>query len=135
MNPLLINNLYQLITSAALDPEVGIKVGHLSGSEQFSLFGAEIAPQKVLSAHYHNAGDEIYLIIEGSGIMYLGDLDDSGKVAWEPPFKITKGDCFTVGTGKAHQLCNNTDQKLIALFGCAKSHLSTDRVVLKGHED
>ena len=135
MNSLKVNNLYQLIASTPIDPEVGIKVGHLSGSDQFSLFGAEIAPQKVLSAHYHNAGDEIYLIVEGSGVMYLGDMDGDGNVAWEAPFNITKGDCFTVGAGKAHQLCNNTDQKLIALFGCPQSHLSTDRLILKGRED
>jgi mannose-6-phosphate isomerase-like protein (cupin superfamily) len=135
MYPSTVNNLYKLIAATELDPEVGIRVGHLSGSEQFSFFGAEIGPQKVLSAHYHNSGDEIYLIIEGSGSMYLGELGGSGNVVWEPPFNINKGDCFTVGAGTVHQLCNNTDQKLIALFGCSKSHLSTDRVILKGHDN
>lgn len=130
----MINNLYQLIESTDLDPEIGIRVGHLTGSEQFSLFGAEIAPNKVLSAHYHNAGDEMYLILEGNGIMYLGELDSSGNVAWDSPFNVREGDCFTVKEGKVHQLCNNTDQRLVAAFGCSKSHLSTDRVILKGHK-
>lgn len=127
-----VNNLYELIASAKLDPAVGIRLGHLTGSEQFSFFGAEIAPQKVLSAHYHENGEEIYQIVEGSGVMYIGGLDDVGAVAWETPFNIKKGDCFTIGAGKVHQLCNNTDEKLIVVFGCSTSHLSTDRTIVKG---
>lgn len=131
----LVNNLYKLIESSELDPEVGIRLGHLSGNKQFSLFGAEIGSQRVLSAHYHKYGEEIYLIIEGSGIMYLGEFDSSGNVEWEPPFEINKGDCFTVDAKKVHQLCNNTEQRLVAVFGCSQSHLSTDRIILKGHDD
>ncbi|NCB50607.1 MAG: cupin domain-containing protein [Clostridia bacterium] len=127
-----VTNLYELIASAKLDPEVGIRLGHLTGSEEFSLFGAEIAPKKVLSAHYHENGEEIYQIVEGSGVMYIGELGDGGNVVWEKPFGITRGDCFTIGAGKLHQLCNNTDEKLIAVFGCSKSHLSTDRTIVIG---
>lgn len=127
-----VNNLYKLIESSELDPEVGIRLGHLSGNKQFSLFGAEIGPQKVLSTHYHESGEEIYLIIEGSGIMYLGELVGSGNVEWEQPFKISKGDCFTVDAKKVHQLRNNTEEKLVAVFGCSQSHLTTDRIILKG---
>jgi len=127
-----VSNLYELIASAKLDPAVGIRLGYLTGSEQFSLFGAEIAPQKVLSAHYHENGEEIYQIVEGSGVMYIGELDGVGTVVWETPFNIKKGDCFTIGAGKVHQLCNHTDEKLIAVFGCSTSHLSTDRTIVKG---
>ena len=125
-----VHNLYTMLASTEPDPKVGVRVGHLSGNEQFSLFGAEIAPQKVLSAHYHRSGDEIYLIIEGNGVMSLGDLDSSGNVVWEPSFHISKGDCFTVEAGRVHRLCNHTDQKLLALFGCPKSHLSSDRIIV-----
>ncbi len=133
MNALMVNNLYKLIESTEIDAEVGVRVEHLSGNEQYSLFGAEIPPHKVLSAHYHNQGDEIYLIMEGSGIMYVGEVDDSENVTWEQPFNISKGDCFSVGAKKVHQLCNHTDHKLVAVFGTSKSHLSTDRIILKGH--
>jgi len=133
MNPTpAISNLYEVIASAKLDPEVGIRVGHLTGGEQFSLFGAEIASHKAVGAHYHKSGEEIYQLVEGNGVMYIGKPDDSGNVAWEPPFSISKGDCFTVAEGHVHQLFNNSDEKLIVIFGCPKSHLSTDRIVVKG---
>ncbi len=135
MNLSVINNLYKMIETTELDPEVGIRVGHLSGGEEFSFFGALIAPHTDLSAHCHKSGDEIYMIMEGNGLMYLGELNSGGNVVWEPPFSIKKGDCFTVGAGNVHQLCNNTYQNLIAVFGCPKSHLSTDRIILSGHSD
>jgi len=135
MNSHIVNNLFERILAVAPDPEVGIKVGYLSGSEKFSLFGAEIGPQKVLSAHYHEEGEEIYLILDGEGVMRLGDLDADGKVIWDPPFRLTKGDCFTVGAGKVHCLCNNSDSNMVAVFGCPKNHLSTDRVIVERMDD
>ncbi len=133
MNPAVpVNNLYERIASAKLDPEVGIRLGHLTGGEAFSLFGAEIAPHQALSAHYHKNGEEIYQIVEGAGVMNIGELGESGTVVWETPFGIGKGDCFSIAAGKVHQLCNNTDDRLIAVFGCSQSHLSTDRTLVKG---
>lgn len=133
MNPTpAISNLFELITSAKLDPEVGIRVAHLTGSEKFSLFGAEIAPHKAIGAHYHIYGEEIYQLVEGKGVMYIGKPDDNGNVAWDLPFNIGKGDCYTVSEGHVHQLFNNSNERLIVIFGCPKSHLSTDRIVVKG---
>lgn len=128
----LANNLYNMLESAQMDPAVGIRVGHVTGGEKFSIFGAEIAPKKAVSAHYHLVDDEIYHIVEGSGIIYIGKPDETGSVEWEQPVAIHKGDCFTIAEGYVHQLYNDSEETLIAIFGCPKSHLSTDRIVVKG---
>jgi len=130
----IINNLFEKIESAKLDEAVGIRIAHLTGSEEFSFFGAEIGPLKKVGAHYHKSGLEIYQIVVGRGKMHLGIPDSDNNVKWTRSLNVTKGDCFTVNEGEVHQLINELDSKLVAIFGCPKSHLSTDRIVVKGYQ-
>ena len=128
----MVTNLYEKIETAKLDDVVGIRVAHLTGSEAFSLFAAEIAPHRKVGAHYHKSGIETYQIVEGNGIMHTGMPDDNNNVNWHNSMRVKKGDCFTVNEGEVHQLVNETHRKLIAIVGCPKSHLSTDRIVVMG---
>ena len=129
----IVNNLFEKIESAKLDEAVGIRVTHLTGSAEFSFFGAEVGSNKKVGAHYHKSGIEIYQIVEGRGIIHIGRPDSNNKVNWHNTLRVKKGDCFTVNEGEVHQLVNKSDNKLIAIFGCPKSHLSSDRVVVKGY--
>ena len=114
---------------------MGTAVIPVIGDEEFSLFGAEIGPFKKVGAHYHSSGLEIYQIVEGSGIMHLGIPENNNNVTWTKSFTVTKGDCFTVNEGEVHQLINANDSKLLAIFGGKKSHLSTDRTLVKGYQE
>ena len=127
-----VGNLYEKIASAALDEAVGIQLAHLTGDESFSFFGAEIAPRKKIAAHYHRNGLEIYQVVQGDGIMYIGNRDDHGGIVWNQPFQIGRGDCFTVQAGEAHQLYNTADHPMVVVFGCSKTHLAGDRYVVEG---
>lgn len=131
MNEQSVSNLYEALESAEFDPAVGIRLAHLTGNGGFSLYAAEIAPHKRVSAHFHNNGIETYQIIAGEGLMCLGKPRQDGNVGWLQPFKIKRGDCFTIGERTVHQLFNTSDEKLIAVFGCPQSHLSTDRTLMK----
>ena len=125
-----LNNLFKALENAEPDPKVGIKVAHLSGNDEFSLFVAEIAPNKMISAHYHEKGDEIYFIFEGKGLMYLSKTNENKNIKWEKPFNLNSGDSFNIKEGYAHQLFNNTENKMIAIFGCSRTHLSSDRLIV-----
>lgn len=127
-------NLYKTIENAKFDDVVGIRIAHLTGSDEFSLFGAEIAPRRKVGAHYHKSGIEIYHIVEGNGMMHTGMQDDNNNVNWHNSMRVKRGDCFTVNEGEVHQLANENDSKLIAIICCPKSHLSTDRIVVKGYD-
>ena len=124
------NNLFKVLDGQALDPAVGIKVARLSGEGAFCIFGAEITPGTRLSAHYHQDGPEIYYILAGKGRMTLGTLAHGTSIDWEEAFEVCAGDCFTVRPGWVHQLENPGPEPLNALFGCAATHLSTDRVLV-----
>ena len=130
--PISIQNIFDKIKSAPLDPAVGIRVVPLVGDDSFTLFAAEIGPHKRVGAHFHGAGLEIYQIVEGRGDMHVGKPIGDGQTAWRAAAAVQKGDCFTVQEGEVHQLINDHDEPLIALFGCPKSHLSTDRTMVKG---
>lgn len=128
-------NLYEKIEGAKLDGVVGIRIVHLTGSDEFSLYGAEIAPSRKVGAHYHKSGIEMYKIVEGNGIMHTGFPDVDNNVNWHNAMRVKKGDCFTVNEGEVHQLVNENDSRLIAIVCCPKSHLSSDRIVVKGYDD
>ena len=132
-NSINIQNIYDKIQSAPLDPAVGIRVVPLVGDDAFTLFAAEIGPHKRVGAHFHGTGLEIYQIVEGRGEMHLGRPRGDGQTDWHAAADVRKGDCFTVQAGEVHQLINDHDERLIALFGCPKSHLSTDRTMVKGY--
>lgn len=127
-----VTNLYGALTSAKLDQKVGIKVTHLTGTDNYSFFVAEIAPHKKIPAHYHKSGVEIYQIVEGNGVMYTGNRNSDERISWNPPLQLQQGDCFTVNEGEVHQFFNDSGNKIIVIFGCSKSHLSKDRFFVEG---
>jgi len=127
-----VNNLYEIIESAPLDEEVGIRIAPLTGNDEFSLLVAEISPKKKVGAHYHESGIETYQIVEGEGVMFLGRPDKNNTVAWSGSFHVKTGDCFTVEAGEVHQLENTLDNRLIIVVGCSKSHVTTDRITVNG---
>lgn len=120
---------------APLDQTVGIRLAHLAGDEHFSLFGAEISSQAKLAAHYHQIGIETYLILEGIAVIYTGSVEKNDCVKWSEPYKLQKGDCFIIEAGRAHQLINKGENKLVVVFGCPQSHSSTDRILVQGIEE
>lgn len=128
---LIITNFYEKTADAPLDPQVGIKLVHLTGEDVFSLYGAELLPGITLKPHYHKSGIETYQIIEGKGTMYIGSLEGNDRISWETTIHVQKGDCFTIDEGKVHQLSNPNDESLKVVFGCPSSHMSTDRFVLE----
>ena len=127
-----VKNIYDQIVSAPLDPAVGIRVVPLTGNDDFTFFAAEIGPRKRVGAHYHDQGAEIYQIVEGQGVIHIGKPTGEGRTNWISATAVKKGDCFTIQSGEVHQLINDNDARLVALFGCPKSHLSTDRTMVKG---
>ena len=128
-----IQNIFEKIKSAPQDPVVGIRVVPLVGGDAFTLFAAEIGAHKRVGAHIHAAGPEIYQIVEGRGEMHTGKHLGDGQTAWHAVANVQKGDCFTVQEGEVHQLINDHDERLVALIGCSKSHLSTDWTMVAGY--
>jgi len=129
-NDLQLTNVYESLSKAKLDLSVGIKIAHLAGDYNLSLYVAEIGPYKKVGAHYHLTGSEIYQIIEGEGEIHIGKVSNKNKVNWIISKTIKRGDCFLIKEREAHQLINKQEKKLIIQFYCAKSHLLDNRIMV-----
>lgn len=118
-------NWEKLISSANLDPEVGIAIAKLTGDVEFAMYVTRISPGKKVGAHAHSHGHEIYQILEGTGTISMSP--ENGAVKTDR--FVSKGDFFTIPPGTFHQLKNTGTQDLILVFGCPETHLSTDRIL------
>jgi mannose-6-phosphate isomerase-like protein (cupin superfamily) len=121
-----VQNLFQRVQEAALDPKTGIRITRITGDENYSFYAAEIAPKTKLRPHYHEHGIELYQILEGTGTMKTGTHNGSG-IVWDEAFTVEKGDCFTIAEGMVHQLANPGPHNLLAAFVCPPAHVGNDR--------
>jgi len=121
-----IQNMFQRVQEAPVDPQTGIRITRITGNDHFSLFAAEIAPQTKLRPHFHEKGIEIYQILEGAGTMKTG-RQENGTTEWSEEFPVSRGDCFTIDESMVHQLANPGTQPLLAVFVCPPSHVGDDR--------
>ncbi|MFW2373255.1 MAG: cupin domain-containing protein [Gammaproteobacteria bacterium] len=133
MSKLEIKNLQEEVNKGEKDNAVGISLAHLAGTDEFSLYCTEISANNRVSAHYHTKGTEFYQIINGEGNIYVGTPLEAGSVDWNKPAKVKKGDFFMIDEGQVHQLHNTTDKGLVVIFGCASTHITTDRVMVDGY--
>jgi len=131
-NSLGLSNIYEALKAAIWDETVGIKIVKLTGNDSFAFYAAEIDAYKRVGAHYHTEGVEVYQVIEGKGNIYIGTPKAEGEVDWKQPVSVKAGDCFTVNSHEVHQLINISDERLVIVFACPFSHISTDRIIVNG---
>ncbi|MDD2646502.1 MAG: cupin domain-containing protein [Patescibacteria group bacterium] len=105
------------------------KIKHISlvKNKEIGYYVAQV--DNFVQAHYHKKGDEIYHILKGRGLIYLGRLTKN-LVRWERPKKIYKDDVIFVPAGYAHCLMNSRKEPLVLAFICPPLHLSKDRKVV-----
>jgi mannose-6-phosphate isomerase-like protein (cupin superfamily) len=93
----------------------------VQGNRNQSLAEATIPPGTRTFPHRHNRAEEIYLFIQGSGIMHL----EKGS------FPVTVGDTICILPGQAHFVENNSDGPLVFLCCCSPPYSHDDTEVLQ----
>lgn len=113
------------------DPIAGIRHSSITGNEAWRLHVAEI-PEKV-TCHYHTCGDEIYEVVEGSGILHYGPVQKTAEnvtVSWQKPLEVSAGATFSIPEWFAHQLVRTGSGPLTIIFACPDTHLGSDRFII-----
>lgn len=64
----------QALSKSQFDKAAGIKHAKLHGSPEWRYHVAEIASK--VNCHYHRHGEEVYEVVEGSGILYFGAVEN-----------------------------------------------------------
>ncbi|MDR2231405.1 MAG: cupin domain-containing protein [Flavobacteriaceae bacterium] len=112
-----VNNINVSLNNIQNDQNVGVKLVHLTGNKDTSVFAIELAANQFIPAHYHKVGIETYFILSGEGIIHLGRLRN-GNLFWEHKIKVTDGDCFSIEPNQVHKFENNSDQ-ILRIIGTA----------------
>lgn len=121
-----IKNINDELRNAPLDKKAGIKLVKMTGDKAISVYAADISPNTFLRPHYHKEGIETYQILSGRGLMKIGVLVDE-KVVWTETFIANSGDCFSIPALAVHQILNQSNELLRAIFSCPSSHVGSDR--------
>lgn len=121
-------NLNEMFGSLKQDEKSDIQIKKVTNGA-VAVFVAELKAGKKLAAHYHNEGDEIYQIMEGEGMIEIGELSASG-VIWKRSCDVKAGDVFEVAPKMIHRLSNNSANNLRLIFFTPSTHLGENRVFI-----
>ena len=125
-----VKNIIEELSKVEIDDKTGIKITLMTGDSHISVYAAEISPNTELNPHYHKIGIETYQVLEGCGIMKVGEYEND-SVNWTDAFVVNKGDYFSISSPKVHQIINNSDKVLRTIFTCPSDHLGQDRYFVK----
>jgi mannose-6-phosphate isomerase-like protein (cupin superfamily) len=92
----------------------------IHGNRNQSLAEATVAPESRTRLHWHQIAEEIYFILEGSGLMTVG----------EEVFPVGIGDSVLIQPGKRHRIENTGRSPLRVLCACSPpySHEDTELI-------
>ena len=91
-----------------------------SSIRQQSLAEATIPPGTATDAHYHPKTEEIYFLVQGEGVMHLG----------EEVFRVRTGDAVPIPPGTMHWIENDQEQELKLLCCCVPGYEHDDTVMV-----
>lgn len=121
------------------DQKAGIAIAHLQKPEvmtpvppietvdgEYYFHAARVFPGdgNFVNPHWHEVGEEPYLILAGQdGEINLGRIVD-GQVVWDAPRPVQQGEVIVVEEGQVHSLRNRGDKPYDFLFACPHSHIT-----------
>lgn len=108
------------------EAQANIQVAELGPAGSLVSYVASLRAGESVNPHVHADGDEIYLIVRGSGQMHMGPatMDTRPpKVDWREPIAMTDSTHVVIPGGWAHRLENTDDRELTFLFACPRDHM------------
>jgi mannose-6-phosphate isomerase-like protein (cupin superfamily) len=126
----MVKNILKELEKVQIDNKTNIKIDRITGDSKISIYAAEIAPLTKLKPHFHKEGIEVYQILGGSGQMKISEYQNK-EIHWINYFDVKEGDCFSITANQVHQIVNNSNKVLRAIFTCKSDHLGDDRFFIK----
>ncbi|WP_164931774.1 cupin domain-containing protein [Dyella sp. M7H15-1] len=121
-----ITNVFDALGSKAeADKAAGINIAKLADSHQLGHYATELPPGAKINPHYHRHGEELYLILQGSGLIHMWKPGEQTRTS----HRVRRGSVFNIPAGTVHQLENDSTGSLVLVFSCHPDHLGSDRVL------
>jgi mannose-6-phosphate isomerase-like protein (cupin superfamily) len=119
-------DIYNIQTVPAFKTKDGSEIRELlahrnSAIRNQSLAEARLPVAASTTPHYHPLAEEIYYILEGSGVMKLGAERK----------QVGVGDAIAIPPGQIHQITNSGNAVLKFLCCCAPAYEHTDTVLVE----
>ena len=112
------NPLYPMTSTDLLD----------IGSDHQTSLGC-LKPGAAHHLHYHAAGADIFLILQGAGELHSGSLDSNGQLVVKPGVQpVVAGDLYSITPFEVHSLVNTGSVDLVWLNIAPASHGGADLV-------
>jgi len=92
---------YKQLAKLIRDNEI-YRVYDLTDLQNLTVSLTELYPQKSTTGHSHESADEVYVFIDGEGMMEIG----------EKTLKVKSGDITLVPAGKFHKVYNQGEKIL-----------------------
>ncbi len=93
----------------------------LSGNKNLSLAIATVEPFKETKLHIHKNSEEVYFIIQGKGLMTLGNKT----------FTVKEEDAILIPPKTPHKIKNNEEKELKILCVCSPPYSHEDTELLE----
>lgn len=123
-----VRNAFHLLSDdRRMDEAAGIRIATVLDDPVNAYYITDIAPGRSVNPHFHRDGEEVYIILCGSGVIHTWDAEDPSCIESQT---IEGGSIFKIPPGMVHRLENNGEHPLILLFACAPDHLGCDRIVV-----
>ena len=90
------------------------------GNKNQSIAEATIPVNGKTLLHKHKGTEEIYVILQGVGLMRLGDEE----------FEVTEGDTIAIVPGTPHNIRNISDSELKILCSCSPAYRHDDTFII-----
>lgn len=102
------------------------EIFHPSNSQVKNMSDAEarVEPGKTTKFHYHQNSEEIYVILEGEGVM---EIEEEKR-------RVKKGDHVLIPPGKRHRIKNVGKEALIFLCFSTPPYSHDDTVLLEDED-
>jgi mannose-6-phosphate isomerase-like protein (cupin superfamily) len=98
--------IYELIGAAGDESEI----------PNHSLARIVLPPGKSSSLHYHKISQETYYILQGVGLLKVGDETE----------RVSAGQACYIPAGQVHQISNQTEHDLVFLAVCTPAWIPED---------
>lgn len=135
LSTLRVSSIKSALDVAVVNSEVKVRIAHLGEVDIDNVaveYSAALIEDQV-QAHVHMNGPETYIILGGTGLMYIGEVhrhEHKLDVAWEEPVHVRGEDIFTIPPRYAHSLIKTGSTPLFIVFFGSPRNLTIDREIV-----
>lgn len=87
----------------------------------------ELTPENITEMEKHNETDEVFVLLNGKGILFIGECDSSGKITDILPLKMETNKLYNVRKGVYHTHSITAESSILLVENSDTSDINTTK--------